>query len=124
QMKKDVPQTQLILGSGGYGKNWNPVTSGNVYFGYEGSSIFKDVRARQALAMAIDREAFADVMENRAAFQKDGLDNSVAWNSSLSPAWQGAYLDPTNEKEFGANSKYYAFDLAEAKKMVQAAGAN
>ena len=124
QLKKDVPQALLILGAGGYGKNWNPVTSGNVYFGYEGNSIFKDVRMRQALAMAMDREAFADVMENRANFQKDGLDNSVAWNSTLSPAWQGAYIDPTNEKEFGANAKYYKFDVGEAKKLVAAAGFN
>ena len=77
---------------------------------------------RQALSMAIDREAFADVYENRANFAKDGLDNSVSWNSSLSPAWQGAYLNPHDEKEFGPNSKYYKFNLAEAKKLVAAAG--
>jgi len=37
QLKKDVPATLLLLGGGGYGKNWNPVTSGNLYFGYEGN---------------------------------------------------------------------------------------
>jgi ABC-type transport system substrate-binding protein len=122
QMKKDVPQALLILGSGGFGKNYSPTTSGNVYFGYEGNSLFKDVRMRQALSMAIDREAFADVMENRQNFAKDGLDNSVSWNSHLSPAWQGAWIDPTSEKDFGANAKYFKFDLAEGKKLVAAAG--
>jgi peptide/nickel transport system substrate-binding protein len=124
QLKKDLPAALLILGSGGFGKNWSPTTSGNVYFGYEGNSIFKDVRMRQALSMAIDNEAFADVYENRANFAKDGLDNSVAWNSHLSPAWTGAYIDPHNEKEFGANAKYFKFDVAEAKKLVAAAGFN
>jgi ABC-type transport system substrate-binding protein len=124
QLKKDLPQALLILGSGGFGKAWSPTTAGNVYFGYEGNSIFKDVRMRQALSMAIDGEAFADVYENRANFAKDGLDNSVSWNSALSPAWQGAWINPQDEKEFGPNAKYHKYNLPEAKKLVAAAGFN
>jgi peptide/nickel transport system substrate-binding protein len=122
QLKKDVPQALLTLGAGSYGKNYNPVISTMIIFGYEGNSVFKDVRMRQALSMAIDREALADAIDNRANFAKDGLDNSVVYNSSLSPAWNGYWLDPQNEKEFGPNAKYYKYDVAEAKKLITAAG--
>ena len=37
-------------------------------------------------------------------------------------AWTGWYLDPKDEKAFGPNAKNYKYDLAEAKKMVEAAG--
>jgi ABC-type transport system substrate-binding protein len=43
-------------------------------------------------------------------------------NSSLSPAWAGYYLDPTDEKEFGPNAKYFQHNVAEAKKLLAAAG--
>lgn len=122
QLKKDAPETLLALGAGGNGKNYGPASSAHINFGYEGDSKFKDVRARQALSMALDREAFADFAENRALFAKDGLDNSVAFNSSLSPAWTGYWLDPKNEKEFGPNAKYLQHNPAEAKKLLAAAG--
>jgi ABC-type transport system substrate-binding protein len=122
QLKKDVPQALLVLGAGGYGKNYNPTVAAHITIGWEGDSKFKDVRVRQALAMSIDREAFADFAENRAEFAKDGLDNSVAFNSTLSPAWSGYWLDPTNEKEFGPNAKYLKHNPDEAKKLLAAAG--
>jgi len=72
--------------------------------------------------MAIDREAIADSMENRSVFQKEGLDNSIAANSALSPAWNGYWIDPNNEKEFGPTAKYLKHNPAEAKKLMTAAG--
>jgi ABC-type transport system substrate-binding protein len=122
QLKKDLPQTLLVLGAGGYGRNYNPTTSAHINFGYEGESRFKDVRVRQALSMSLDREAFADFAENRELFAKDGLDNSVAFNSSLSPAWTGYWIDPSNDKDFGPNAKYLQHNVAEAKKLLAAAG--
>jgi ABC-type transport system substrate-binding protein len=71
--------------------------------------------------MSHDGEAFADVIENRANFLKDGLDNSVAFNTTLSPAWNGYWVDPKG-KDFGPNSKYYEHNVAEAKKLLAAAG--
>jgi ABC-type transport system substrate-binding protein len=122
QLKKDLPQAQLVLGAGGYGKNYNPVTSAHINFGWDTGTKFNDVRVRQALSMSIDREAFADFAESRAQFAKDGLDNSVAFNSSLAPAWTGYWIDPMNDKEFGPNAKFLQHNIAEAKKLLAAAG--
>ena len=122
QLKKDQPQLSLYLGAGGNGRNYATTISNFIIFGYEGNSLFKDVRMRQAMSMGIDREAIADSMENRTVFQKEGLDNAIAANSSLSPAWNGYWIDPNNEKEFGPTAKYLKYNVAEAKKLVAAAG--
>ena len=63
QMKKDLPQALLMLGGGGNGRNYGVTVSNFIMFGYEGNSIFKDVRLRQAMSMAIDREDIISVME-------------------------------------------------------------
>jgi ABC-type transport system substrate-binding protein len=122
QLKKDLPQTQLMLGAGGNGRNYAATVSNFIILGYEGNSIFKDVRMRQAMSMAIDREAIADSMESRSVFEKEGLDNSIAANSALSPAWNGYWIDPNNEKEFGPTARYLKHNIAEAKKLMTAAG--
>jgi peptide/nickel transport system substrate-binding protein len=122
QMKKDLPQTLLMLGHGGNGRNYTATVSNFIIFGYEGNSLFKDVRMRQAMSMGIDREAIADSMENRTVFTKEGLDNSIAANSALSPAWNGYWIDPNNDKEFGPTNKYLKYNPAEAKKLIAAAG--
>jgi ABC-type transport system substrate-binding protein len=77
---------------------------------------------RQAMSYAIDREAIADSIDNRATFAKDGLDNDLKRNSALSPAWHGYWIDPNNEKEFGPTAKYLHYNPAEAKKLIAAAG--
>ena len=45
------------------------------------------------------------------------------WEAGLGAGtWTGWYLDPKDEKAFGPNAKNYKYDLAEAKKLVEAAG--
>jgi ABC-type transport system substrate-binding protein len=72
--------------------------------------------------MAIDRQAFADTIENRDTFRKQGLDLPVKFNSIVYAAWNGYYLDPDNAKEFGENAKYLQMNVAEAKKLIAASG--
>jgi peptide/nickel transport system substrate-binding protein len=93
-------------------------------FGWDGNAPFKDQRMRQAASMLIDREGYSDVIDNRDGFARDGLELEWAINSIVSAGWTGYWIDPNNEKEFGANAKYLKHDLAEAKKLIAAAGMN
>ncbi len=122
QLKKDVPQALLQQGGAGNGRSFNPATGAVLSFGYEGNSVFKDTRLRQAVSMSLDGDAIADVIENRPDFAKNGLDIPVSFNSNLSPAWAGAWLNPRDDKEFGPNNKYFKFNPSEAKKLITAAG--
>ena len=36
--------------------------------------------------------------------------------------WEGYWVDPLDEKKFGPNSKYFKLNIAEAKKLMTAAG--
>jgi ABC-type transport system substrate-binding protein len=91
-------------------------------FGWEEGSAFRDTRMRQAASMMVDREAYVDVIDNRQAFARDGIDLPFAFNTVITAGWGDYWLDPTNEKEFGPNAKYLHFDLPEAKKLMAAAG--
>jgi ABC-type transport system substrate-binding protein len=116
QTKKDLPQT-LLFPSETYDNRQTYVS-----FGYEGNSPFKDARVRQAASMVIDRELFADVIEGRDVFRKEGLTLPVAFNTVVAATYDGAYLDPSNDKEFGPNARYLKYNLEEAKKLLAAAG--
>jgi peptide/nickel transport system substrate-binding protein len=86
-----------------------------------GVSHFMDERVRQAVSMSWDRDLYLDVFHNVAAFQKDGLPVKGVWNTALPVTNFGWWLDPQGS-DFGPNAKYYKHDLAEAKKLMAAAG--
>jgi ABC-type transport system substrate-binding protein len=117
QLKRDLPDS-LVFQAPTFG----PTSSPNIIFGYEGNSIFRDKRVRQAMSMSLDREAYADTIENRQGFAQDGVDVEVAYNTVLSSAWGDYWLDPTNESKFGPSAKYLQHNIAEAKKLLAAAG--
>jgi peptide/nickel transport system substrate-binding protein len=79
-----------------------------------------DVRVRQAMAMAIDRDSYIDAFSNITNFKKEGLDAEPLYHTSMGYI-PGVTLNP-NDKDFGPNAKYYKHDLAEAKKLMAAAG--
>ncbi|HEY7269113.1 MAG TPA: ABC transporter substrate-binding protein, partial [Dehalococcoidia bacterium] len=87
----------------------------------EGRTPFIDQRVRQAVSMAVDRDLYLNVIFNTPAFAAEGLPVMTRWNTVLSGAREGWWLDPAGT-EFGPNSKYLRHDIAEGKKLLAAAG--
>ncbi|HEX5140853.1 MAG TPA: ABC transporter substrate-binding protein [Dehalococcoidia bacterium] len=115
--KRDIPQ--LVM------RATDPYITGSerIYFGQNEGSPFRDERVRIAYMKTIDREAFIDAADNTDKFESEGLPAKRYWDASIARGvWEGWWLDPTDEKAFGANAKNYTYDLAEAKKLVEAAG--
>jgi peptide/nickel transport system substrate-binding protein len=117
-LKRDVPQLQMYLVPP---ESFSP--GNTLQFGVtptEPNKPFKDERVRQAMSMAIDRDLYIDVFRNVSKFQAEGLAVQGYWYTSIGEgkSWR---LDPKG-KEFGPNAKYYMHDIAEAKKLLAAAG--
>jgi ABC-type transport system substrate-binding protein len=89
----------------------------------EGSSPFLDERVRQAVSMSWDRNGWIDVFNNVSKFEAEGLPVDTRWNSHIIADWyvDGSWLDPRG-KDFGPNAKYFLHDIAEAKRLLAAAG--
>ena len=116
QTKKDVPVTVIR-------QDPSFVTSPTGYqaFGYEGDSPFKDQRVRQAFSMLVDREAYVDAIENRDNFKASNIDMPTAYHTVVPPGFNDFWLNP-QDKKFGENAKYLSHNVAEAKKLLAAAG--
>jgi peptide/nickel transport system substrate-binding protein len=118
-LKKDEPRIavyQSDLGNAG-------VVGSKLNFGWlpVGKSPFLDERVRQAFSMSWDRDLYMDTMLNVSKFRSEGVPVDARWNSALVATNEGWWLDPKG-KDFGPNAKYFLHDLAEAKKLLAAAG--
>jgi peptide/nickel transport system substrate-binding protein len=117
-LKRGTPQLQMYLIQP---ENFSP--GNTIQFGVlptEANKPFKDERVRQAMSMAIDRDAYIEVFRNVSKFQAEGLPVQSYWYTAIGEG-RGWRLDP-NAKEFGPNAKYYQHNVEEAKKLLAAAG--
>jgi peptide/nickel transport system substrate-binding protein len=87
----------------------------------EGRSPFTDERVRQAVSMALDRDLYIETFFNISNFEAEGIPLETRWNTALTLDNDGWWLDPKS-KDFGPNARYYQQDIAEAKKLLAAAG--
>jgi peptide/nickel transport system substrate-binding protein len=115
--KKDLPQLTM--------RQTDPGITGTerIFLGQAEGSPFRDERVRIALMKCLDRDAFIAAAHNTDKFEDEGLPVQSFWETSIPRGvYEGWWLDPKDEKAFGPNAKNYVFDLAEAKKMIEAAG--
>ncbi len=86
---------------------------GGVFFNFDNKP-FQDKRVRQAISMLMDRDGMLKVQDGT------GKGN---WHSHLSPGLAPYYISPKDAK-FGPNAKWYQRNVAEAKALLSAAGAD
>jgi ABC-type transport system substrate-binding protein len=116
--KRDVPELLLLQDY-----IFDLSSHAHITFGYEGANNpWRDQRVRQAVSMLIDREAYVELMTQKGQFERDGIPVDFKYPSPLPAGFAGYWLDPTDEKKFGPNAKYLKLNLAEAKKLLTAAG--
>ena len=118
-LKNDLPDVRM------YGYKPGSFAPGQIVtFGWqptEANKPFKDERVRQALSMSYDRDLYIDTFGNVPAFRNAGLPVETYWNSSIGVGAGPWLLDPRS-KDFGPNAKYFQYNVAEAKKLLAAAG--
>ena len=114
QIKSDVSELQLVE---------EDVVGINrfLFFGHLPESQFTDVRVRQAFSCSIDRDLWIDNFYNVSSLEEQGLPMQTAWNSCAQCHWTGYWLDPQGP-DFGDSAVNYQYDVAEAKKLLSAAG--
>jgi len=117
QTKSDVPQLAMYQSD-------LAASTPRLYCGFEGGtakSPFVDERVRQAYSMAMERDLFIDTFFNVKQLESQGLPVETRVNTAPPASSEGWWLDPRG-KDFGPNAKYYKQDIAEAKKLLAAAG--
>lgn len=86
---------------------------GGFYFNFDNKP-WADKRVRQALSYALDRDGYLKVQD---------LTRKGDWMCHLSPAMTPYFMSPKNNaSDFGPNAKYFQKNIAEAKKLLEAAG--
>ncbi len=116
QTQKDVPATKLYQGVS-YTLDPHKIT-----FGWQEGSPFRDERMRKAVSMITDRELVTDFTANRPNFTKIGLPVPTKYHNAVAAGWEGYWLDPTSEKDMPGLTQYFKYNVAEAKKLMAAAG--
>ena len=113
QTKKDLPQ--LVLYQTDYG-----ASPPGVFFGWSNSP-FQDIRVRQAMSKLIDRQLFAQSFSDVDKFKAAGINLDLAYDNFLGKGWGDYWIDPFSS-DMGDSAQNFKYDVAEAKKLLAAAG--
>jgi peptide/nickel transport system substrate-binding protein len=113
--KRDEPR--LLV----YEKDYE-TESRRTVFGWQTPAL-RDKRVRQAMSMSVQRDDWIAAQYATDTFTAEGLPIETRWNTALqgNESNDGWWLDPKG-KDFGPNAKYFQLNVAEAKKLLAAAG--
>ena len=120
QMTKDVPGIKLY----GVGIQPQSAAGNRLIFGWKTPQL-RDERVRQAISMSHDRDLWIETWNNASKFESEGLPVERRWYGtfpSVAESYDGWRLEARDEKACGENAKYFKHDIAEAKKLLAAAG--
>jgi len=81
----------------------------------------KDERVRLAMSMALDRDGLTDLGYNVKKLRDAGLDVKDPWNNIIPAGMERFWLDPKGPNA-GDSGQYFKYNVAEAKKLMSAAG--
>ena len=115
-LRKDVPQS-VMIGAEPSSTSFRAMAVGTI----DTQTLpIKDERVRIAMRRAVDWDKITDFLANKPAFASAGIDLPTFPSTHLPPN-PAYWLDP-RKGELGEASKNYLFDVAEAKKLLAAAG--
>jgi len=112
--KQQIPNVQL------YGVL--PPLMSFMYFDNDPTSPWnKDPRVRQAISMAVDRDAITEAIGNIQKLKAGGIQVSTGWNNIIPAGMKKFWLDPQSS-EMGENAKFFKYNISDAKALLSAAG--
>ncbi len=119
-LRDALPDTLIYQGD--FTLSWPVIFLGRTDAVWKGTA---DIRLRRALSLAMDRDAYIDMLYGVDRLRSAGFQNiEVRWHNAFSVGWPW-WLDPKS-KEFGWPDKepatWYKYNPAEAKKLIAAAG--
>ncbi len=114
QFAKELKGTEVSVGA-------HDGRSPILVFSYSPGQPWHDVRLRRAVSMAIDRDKIADLLFDPKQYEPLGAKLTTRWNAPISGGYGPYWLDPKDPK-FGPAGAYLKNDIAEAKKLLAAAG--
>jgi len=93
-----------------------------IRIGFSEDSPWRDIRLRRAASMSFNRGDLAAYFTNSQKLESQGLPSKAMWTDHVSAMWPGISIDPEDTKTYGPNAAYFQNNVAEAKKLLSAAG--
>ena len=121
QLRTQLPIIAKAMKDAQIVKQAPPATGQVLGFSFNADQPWKDVRLRRAISMCIDRSTLRDVTSAPKDYEDIGVKMGSYWNTPINAGFGKSWLDPQG-KDFGPAAQYMQYNVAEAKKLLSAAG--
>ncbi len=92
-----------------------------IWFDNTPNAPWRDPRVRQAVSMSFPRDEITDLVYETTKLKAAGIDVKGPWNNLIPAGLTRFWLDPQGP-DMGDSAKFFKYDPAEAKKLLEAAG--